>query len=155
MAPRRSWVKANNPFWSKHIVAWYQGALEAEHYCRKQARSFDDKLDAVGASSAERGRSAQTCSTSAEFASEGVETAAEEGVVEAPKEASALSLRRAHGQRSDWSMHVEAMNFGGMGHAEYAAAFGLSPHSLRIWRDRLEQSSNEMVSIGSQILQAE
>jgi hypothetical protein len=30
------------------------------------------------------------------------------------------------------------------GHAEYAAAFGLSPHSLRIWRDRLEQYGNEM-----------
>jgi len=37
-----------------------------------------------------------------------------------------------------WSMHVEAMNFSGMGHSEYAAAFGRSPHSLRIWRDRLE-----------------
>ncbi|KJC54181.1 hypothetical protein UP10_40670 [Bradyrhizobium sp. LTSPM299] len=43
-----------------------------------------------------------------------------------------------------WGMHVEAMNFSGMGHAEYAAALGLSPHSLRIWRDRLEQSGNEM-----------
>jgi hypothetical protein len=36
MAPRRSWAKANNPFWSKHVVAWYQGALETEHYCRKR-----------------------------------------------------------------------------------------------------------------------
>src|SRR6266702_6439139 len=43
-----------------------------------------------------------------------------------------------------WSMHVEAMNFSGMGHAEYAAALGLSPHASRIWLDRLEQSSNEM-----------
>jgi hypothetical protein len=25
-----------------------------------------------------------------------------------------------------WGMHVEAMNFSGMGHAEYAAALGLS-----------------------------
>jgi len=31
-----------------------------------------------------------------------------------------------------------------MGHAEYAAALGLSPHALRIWRDRLEDSGNEM-----------
>jgi hypothetical protein len=37
-------------------------------------------------------------------------------------------------------MHVEAMNFSGMGHAEYAAALG----ALRIWHDRLEQSGNEM-----------
>jgi hypothetical protein len=43
-----------------------------------------------------------------------------------------------------WGMHVEAMNFSGMGHAEYAAALGLSPYALRIWRDRLEQSGNEM-----------
>jgi hypothetical protein len=31
MAPRRSWAKANNPFWSNHVAAWF----EAEHYCRK------------------------------------------------------------------------------------------------------------------------
>lgn len=35
-----------------------------------------------------------------------------------------------------WGMHVEAMNFSGLGHAEYAAALGLSPHALRIGRDR-------------------
>jgi hypothetical protein len=46
--------------------------------------------------------------------------------------------------RAFWSMHVEAMNWSGMGHAEYAAALGLSPHALRIWRDRMEQSGNEM-----------
>jgi len=102
-----------------------------------EARSFDDKFDAVGVSSAERGRSAQTCSTSAEFASEGVEMGAEEGALEAPREASALSLRvRADNcpiaLQAFWRMHVEAMNFSGMGHAEYAAAFGLLQHSLRI-----------------------
>ena len=41
-------------------------------------------------------------------------------------------------------MHVEAMNWSGMGLAEYAAALGLSPHGLRIWRDRLEDSGDEM-----------
>jgi hypothetical protein len=40
-------------------------------------------------------------------------------------------------------MYVEAMNFSGMGLAEYAAALGLSPHALRTWRDRLEESGNE------------
>jgi transposase-like protein len=43
-----------------------------------------------------------------------------------------------------WGMHIEAMNWSGMGHAEYAAALSLSPHALRIWRDRLEESGNEM-----------
>jgi hypothetical protein len=40
--------------------------------------------------------------------------------------------------RAFWSLHVEAMNWSGMGHPEYAAALGLSRHALRIWRDRLE-----------------
>jgi len=31
-----------------------------------------------------------------------------------------------------------------MVHAEYAAALGLSQHPLRIWRDRLEESGDEM-----------
>ena len=46
--------------------------------------------------------------------------------------------------RAFWGMHVEAMNFSGIGHPEYAAALGLSPHALRIWRDRLEESADEM-----------
>ena len=41
-------------------------------------------------------------------------------------------------------MHVEAINWSGMGLAEYAAALGLSSHALRIWRDRLEDSGDEM-----------
>jgi transposase-like protein len=39
---------------------------------------------------------------------------------------------------------LEVLNWSGMGHAEYAAALGLSPHSLHIWRNRLEQPGNEM-----------
>ena len=50
-----------------------------------EARSFDDKFDAVGAPSAERRRAAQTRRTSAESAPESVETAAEEKALETPK----------------------------------------------------------------------
>jgi hypothetical protein len=46
--------------------------------------------------------------------------------------------------RAFWDMHIEALNWSGMGHAEYAAALGLSPLALRIWRDRLEESGEEM-----------
>jgi hypothetical protein len=35
MVPRRSWAKADNPFWSNHVVAWYRSAPNAENYCRK------------------------------------------------------------------------------------------------------------------------
>jgi hypothetical protein len=35
-APRRSWAKADNPFWSRHVAAWYRSALDAEDYCRRR-----------------------------------------------------------------------------------------------------------------------
>jgi hypothetical protein len=63
------------------------------------------------------------------------------------------SPRYRYGVRTDskpialrvfWSMHVEAMSFSGMGHAKHAAALGLSPHALRIWRDRLEDTGDKM-----------
>jgi hypothetical protein len=43
-----------------------------------------------------------------------------------------------------WSMHVEAMNWSGMGNAAYAAELGLSPYALRIWRNRFAHSGEEM-----------
>jgi transposase-like protein len=46
--------------------------------------------------------------------------------------------------RAFWGMHVEAMNWSGMGNAEYAAALGLSPYALRIWRNRFADSGEEM-----------
>jgi transposase-like protein len=46
--------------------------------------------------------------------------------------------------RAFWGMHVEAMNWSGMGNAEYAAALRLSPYALRIWRNRFADSGDEM-----------
>ncbi|MER9663554.1 hypothetical protein [Mesorhizobium sp. M0159] len=43
-----------------------------------------------------------------------------------------------------WDTHVEAMNWSGLGLAEYAAALGLSPHALRKWRARLEEFEAEV-----------
>jgi hypothetical protein len=34
--------------------------------------------------------------------------------------------------RAFLNMHMEAMNWSGMGHAEYAAALGFPPHAFRI-----------------------
>jgi len=48
-----------------------------------------------------------------------------------------------------WAMHVEAMNWSGMGVREYAASFQLSPTSLRKWRDRFENA--EWRSTGGRI----
>jgi hypothetical protein len=140
MASRRSWAKADTRSGRTMLrpgseARWKRRPTVGNTIFRRQA--------------AERRRTAQTCRTSAEFAPESVETAAEKKPLKRKKEASAQSLRRAHGQRSDCSLGV-------MGHAcrtdelqrngtcRACRSAGLSPHSLRIWRDRLEQRGNEM-----------
>jgi hypothetical protein len=32
----RSWAKANNPYWSNHVATWYAGHQSAEEYCRRR-----------------------------------------------------------------------------------------------------------------------
>jgi hypothetical protein len=112
-------------------------------------RSFDGVVHAVGASSAEPGRSPQTQGTSAKLRQETPERQGKKVQSKRRKRAP----RYRYSVRTDfepialrafWGMHVEAMNFSGMGHAEYAAALGLSPHALHVWRDRLEESGEEM-----------
>src|SRR5215831_10476406 len=97
MAPRRSWTKANNPYWSTHVETWYGGHQEPEEL--PPAQAFDRDVQAVGVPFGEPGGSAQTCGTSAEIALERAGTAGQEKATEAAQEACALSIRRAHGQR--------------------------------------------------------
>jgi hypothetical protein len=70
---------------------------------------------------------AQACGRSAEIAPESARTAAEEPAAKATQE---RPRRNRYGVRTDnrpialrafWSMHVEAKNWSGMGHAEHAA----------------------------------
>jgi hypothetical protein len=94
-------------------------------------------------------RSAQACGRFAAIAPEKAATAAKKQQANRPKR----PRRNRYGVRTDsgpialqafWGMHLEALDFSGMGHAEYVTALSLFPHSLRIWRDRQEQSGNEM-----------
>lgn len=146
MASRRSWAKAENPLWSNRdgsLVPRRAGGGDLP----SEARSFDDKFVAVGAPSAEQRRAAQTCRTSAEFAPESVETAAEEKALKRQKEASARSLRRAHGQRCSSGVPGHASRsdeFQWNGTCRARRSAGLPPHSLRIRRDRLEQCGDEL-----------
>jgi len=51
---------------------------------------------------------------------------------------------RNRGTQAFWAMHVEAMNWSGIGVREYAAALRLSPYALRKWRDRLDEREVEI-----------
>jgi hypothetical protein len=123
-------------------------ALETEHYCRKHDLSTTSSMRW-----ARHLLSADDLRKRAEHLRNLPQKASKPQQRKAPSKRQRRPRRYRYGVRTDngpialkafWSMHIEAMNFSGMGHAEYAAAFGLSPHSLRIWRDRLEQSGNEM-----------
>ena len=99
MAPRRSWAKANNSFWSKHVAAWYRSALEAEHYCRKHDLSTTSLM--------RRARhllSADDLRKRAEHLRNLRQKASKWQHNNEPskrQEPLAISLRRADGQRSD------------------------------------------------------
>ncbi|MER8734216.1 hypothetical protein NKH28_31180 [Mesorhizobium sp. M1227] len=40
MAPRRSWAKANSPYWSSHIASWYRSNQDALEYGRQRDLSI-------------------------------------------------------------------------------------------------------------------
>lgn len=146
--PRRSWDKADNPYWRTHVGSWYRSRLEAEEYCRRHrlstvtfeqwARHLLDPKDL-------RKR--------AEYLRELHQEKLKKQARKASRKKQNGPPRRRYGARTDrgslalhafWGMHVEAMNWSGMGLAEYAAALGLSSQALRRWRNRFEESGTEM-----------
>jgi transposase-like protein len=148
MAFRRSWEKANNPYWSTHVAIWYRGHQRAEDYCRRRKLSiaiFERWVRHLVSPEDLRKRAENP----RKLRREALERQGKNGQ---PKRRRGpphyrYSVRTDSGPvalRAFWSMHVEAMNWSGMGLAEYAAALGLSPHALRIWRDRLEESGDEL-----------
>jgi transposase-like protein len=148
MAPRRSWTNANNPYWSTHVATWYRGHQEAEEYCRQRKLSivtFKQWARHLVGSEDLRKRTKHLQKLHRE--------APERQAKKVQPKQRRRYPRYRYGARIDsgpialrafWGMHIEAMNWSGMGLAEYAAALGLSPNALRIWRDRLEESGDEM-----------
>src|SRR3974390_2399163 len=141
MGSRRSWAKANNPYWSTHVATWFRGHESAEQYCRRR------KL-----STATFEQWARHLLSPEELRKRRRKQLERQGKSEPPRRRR-RPPRYRYGVRTDsgpialrafWSMHVEALNWSGMGLAEYATALGLSLHALRIWRDRLEDSGDEM-----------
>jgi hypothetical protein len=140
--------KANNPYWSTHVATWYRGHQEAEEYCRRRKLSI-----ATFERCARHVVSPEDLHKRTEHLQKlRREEQVRQGKKRQPKRRKRppryrYSVRTDSGTialRAFWSMHVEAMNWSGMGFAEYAGALGLPPHALRIWRDRLEDSGDEM-----------
>ncbi|MER9651851.1 transposase [Mesorhizobium sp. M0199] len=147
MAARRSWATANSPYWSSHVASWYRGNQDALEYCRRRDLSittFELWMRHLVSADDLRKRAERLQNLHRKKAARSRK--------EVPPKRPKRPPRYRYGRRTDsgpialrafWSMHVKAMNWSGMGHAEYAAALGLSPHALRIWRNRLEESGDE------------
>jgi hypothetical protein len=119
MAPRRSSAKADNLFWSNHVAAWYRSALEAERYCRKHDLSTASLMRwARHLLSAEDPRKhAEHLRNLPRKMPKGQDKKAQSKRRTRPP-------RYRYGARTDtgpialrafWGMHVEAMNWSGMG----------------------------------------
>ena len=131
---------ARKSFWVVHVEAWRLSGLARTTYCRHHRlnrRTFERWLDYLMGQEAAR----KHAESQAQLRREGC-----------PQHRQKEPRRRQHQRfgvstdvrnralRAFWAMHVEAMNWSGMGVREYAAALHLSPYALRRGRDRLEDS---------------
>jgi transposase-like protein len=135
---------AKQSFWVVHIEAWRQSGLARTAYCRHHRlnrRTFDRWMDyLLGKEAARKHEEYQ-----AELRREQRQAEREKGVKRRQKRRFGISTDlRNRALQAFWAMHVEAMNWSGMGVREYAAAMYLSPYALRRWRDRLEDGEVEI-----------
>lgn len=144
----RSWAKANNPYWSNHVATWYAGHQSVEEYCRRRD---------ISTTSFKRWARHLLSSEDLHKRKKRLQNLRTKRLERRGKKARSKPRRRTftyrYNMRTDsdaiavrafWGMHVEAMNWSGLGNAEYAAALGLSPYALRIWRNRFADSGDEM-----------
>ena len=136
--------KARQSFWLVHIEAWRQSGLDRTNYCRQHGLwkcTFDRWLNYLAGKEAARKH--------AEYQAE----LRRQQRFEAQEKRRRRRARLRFGVSTDernralqafGAMHVEAMNWSGMGVRECAAVLHLLPTSLRIWRDRLDDGEVEV-----------
>ena len=139
MGPKHFKNKARREWWSIHIEAWQRSGVSQAEYCR-QFR-FDEKTftrwlqHLAGEEAAGKLVAYQT-----ELRREKRREEREKGLKRRQRQRNSVSTDvRNRGTQAFWAMHVEAMNWSGMGVREYAAALRLSPYALRRWRDRIDE----------------
>lgn len=140
MGARRSWDKAYSPYWSLHVEAWRQSGLSRAEYCRRHALSknvFDRWMKHLISKDDAR-----------KHAKYLAELRQEERLLQHARARKKRQMQRfgvstdsqSRAVQAFWAMHVEALNWSGMGVREYAAGLRLSPYALRKWRDRFENA---------------
>lgn len=141
----RHWEnKARQSFWVVHMEAWRLSGLARTAYCHHHhlnRRTFDRWMNyLIGKEAARKHTEYQ-----AELRREERLKAREKNPKKRPKRRFGASTdSRSRALQAFWAMHVEAMNWSGMGLHEYASAMFLSPYALRKWRHRLDEGEVEI-----------
>ncbi len=135
---------ARQSFWVVHMEAWRRSGLARTAYCRHQRlnrRTFDRWMNyLLGKESASK-----HAKYLGELRREQRQEKREKGLRRRNRTRYGVNTDvRDRALQAFWAMHVEAMNWSGMGVREYAAAMYLSPYALRCWRDRLADGEVEI-----------
>lgn len=136
--------KARQSWWQIHVDAWRRSGLSRTQYCRQsrlRADTFSRWLKYLV--------DQETIRKHAEYQAELCRQKKIEAQEKCRKKRARLRFSvstdgRRRALQAFWAMHIEAMNWSGMGLREYAAALDLSPTSLRKWRDHLEENETEI-----------
>ena len=135
---------ARQSFWVVHMEAWRRSGIARTAYCRHQRlnrRTFDRWMNyLLGKESASK-----HAKYLGELRREQRREKRQKGLRRRNQNRYGVSTDvRVRALQAFWAMHVEAMNWSGMGVREYAAAMYLSATSLRKWRDRLADGEVEI-----------
>ncbi|WGR70313.1 MULTISPECIES: transposase [unclassified Bradyrhizobium] len=140
MGPKHFQNKARREWWSIHIEAWQRSGLSQRAYCRRHRLdqgTFARWLKALAGEEAAR--------KLAKYQTELRREELKGGPRRTLRQRFSISTDVRHrGLQAFWAMHVEAMNWSGMGARECAAALSLSPYALRKWRHRLDAGKLEI-----------
>jgi len=140
----RSWEKAHSPYWSLHVEAWRQSGMDRAIYCRQHGlsvKAFGRWMNHLISKEEARKHAEYLLELRRE---ERRQQRGKKGKRRQKRRYAVSTDIRSRAIQAFWAMHVEAMNWSGMGVREYAASFQLSPTSLRKWRDRFENAEVEI-----------
>lgn len=140
----RSWEKAHSPYWSLHVEAWRQSRMDRAIYCRQHGlsvKTFGRWMNHLISKEEARKHAEYLLELRRE---ERRQQRGKKGKRRQKRHYAVSTDIRSRAIQAFWAMHVEAMNWSGMGVREYAASFQLSPTSLRKWRDRFENAEVEI-----------